>query len=345
MAGRASVFSDDTIVQLLSEQFVPVAENSSWLERQPDDKGEFFRHVVEHGHFAGRTHPTRTRQGSYTFLADGRFLASINSRDPNEMATMMHTALTRHERPQELGDSSPVQLVDTATVPGDFPSDGLVLQAAARDLPRTDDMPPSDTRWNLDYIWIRRDEARTLVPEPLAVGERRAAPWPVMRRLARFHLRDFVRGEPFNWPEEAIEHAVLESEIVEVTGSQVRLALRGSVRIEHLVEWFEPQVDEDRRSDAGYDCALYGEATWDEARGAFTAFELVATGQRWGANQYNNRLEDQEPAPMGIAFVLAGTTPRDRTPPHCLRVWRPESEAPQPRVPSRWTVDSREYFG
>lgn len=345
MAGRASVFSDDTVIQLLSDQFVPVAENSSWLERQPDDKGEFFRHVVEHGHFAGRTHPTRTRQGSYTFTAGGRFLASINSRDPNEIAEMMTRALERHDRSDELGGPSPVQLVDTTAPPDDFPEDGLVLQAAARDLPRSDDMPPSDGRWNLDYVWIRRAEAQAMVPETRAVGERRDVPWPVIRRLARFHLRDFVRGEPFNWPDEAIRHADVETEVVAVEGSEVRLALSGSVRIEHLVEWFEPQVDEDRSSKAGYDCSLYGEATWDDARGAFPAFELAATGQRWGANQYNNRLEDQGPAPMGIAFVLAGTTPSDRTSPHCLRIRLSQDEAPQPRGTSRWTVDRQEYFG
>lgn len=327
----------------MSEQFIPVAENSSALERQSDDKGEYFRHIVEHGHYAGRTHPTRTRQGSYTFMADGRFLASINSRDPDRMAEMMHSALARHERPDELGAPSPVQLVNTSADADEFPADGLVLQAAVRDLPRTDDTATDYGQWNLDYVWIRNDEARALVPESRVVGARLDAPWPVMRRLARFHLRDFVRGEPFNWPDEMIERAELSSEIVEVTGTQVRLALRGSARMAGRVEWIAPENGETKRYDTGYDCTLQGEATWNDEAGAFTAFEVVATGQRWGTNQYNFRYDDLGPAPMGIAFVLAGTSPSDRTPPHCLRTWRSPSEGAG--RPSRVAVDSGEYFG
>lgn len=335
------MFSNPSIIQLLSEQFVPVAENSSALERQADDKGEFFRHVVEHGHYAGRTHPTRTRQGSYTFTADGRFLASINSRDPNEMAEMMHAALSRWARPAELGAPAAVRLVDDPGDVDDYPEDGLVLQATVRDLPRADGS--GDRRWNLDYVWIRRDEARALVLEPLLVGQRRSWPWPVMRRLVRFHLRDYVRGEPFNWPKEAIQQAELSSEIVEISGLQVHLAFRGAVRLAHETQWVAPENGETVRSDTGYDCVLQGEATWDDERGAFTAFELVATGQRWGTNQYNFRMDDLGPAPMGIAFVLAGSAPSDRTAPHCLRTWR--SPDADPSVPSRVAVDRHEYFG
>jgi hypothetical protein len=343
VTGRASVFSNDTIIQLASGQFIPVAENSSALERQTDDKGQFFRHVVEHGHYAGRTHPTRTRQGSYTFLADGTFLASINSTDPELMAGMMRDALARMERPDELGQPSPVQLANTSVDADDYPEDGLVLQATVRDLPRPEGMPPADEKWNLDYVWIRRNEARALVPEALEVGQRREAPAPVVRRLARFHLRDYVRGEPFSWPDDAIQRAELSSEIVEVDGPEVRLALTGAVHLEREVEWVAPEDGETKRYDCGFVCDLRGEATWDTGKGRFTAFDLVAAGQRWGTNQYNFRYDDLGPAPIGIAFVLAGTTPSDRTAPHCLRTWR--TTAINTVAPSRVSVDRNGYFG
>jgi hypothetical protein len=162
-----------------------------------------------------------------------------------------------------------------------------------------------------------------------------------MRRIARFHLRDFVRGEPFAWPEEAIRRAELESEVVAVSGGEVRLALRGAVRLEWEHRWVRPEDGEERRYPSGYDCALWGEATWDAGRGAFTAFELVAAGQRWGASQYNNREDDLGPQPLGIAFTLAGDAPSERTPPHCLRTWRREGEGARP---SRVVVTSHEYF-
>jgi hypothetical protein len=345
VAGRAQAFSDPTVIRLASEEFIPVAENSSALERQADDKGIFFRHVAEQGHYGGRIYPTTTRQGSYTFTADGHFLASVNTRDPRGMAEMLELALTRWRDGYEGHGPAPAQLVNTTAESGGCPEGGLILQLAARDLPREVDQRPDDWRkiaWNLDYAWITRDEARALVPEPRTIGNRRAAPWAIVRRLARFHLRDFVRGEPVAWPEEAIRHGELWAEITAVTGDQVQLNLSGAVRLELDVHWVRPEDGEERHYPSGYDCTLQGEATWDEQRGVFTAFDLVAVGQRWGANQYNNRDDDLGPAPLGITFALAGDAPSDRTPPHCLRTWRRSGDQVRP---SRVIVGHDEYFG
>ena len=68
----------------------------------------------------------------------------------------------------------------------------------------------------------------------------------------------------------------------------------------------------------------------------------VAAGPRWGANQYNNRDDDLGPEPLGIAFGLAGTSPREHTPPHCLRTWRRATEGARP---SRVVVGHNDYFG
>ena len=62
----------------------------------------------------------------------------------------------------------------------------------------------------------------------------------------------------------------------------------------------------------------WAKRTWDAGPGRFVAFDLLAAGPRRGTNQYNNREDDLGPAPMGIAGVLAGTAPRDRTPPHTI---------------------------
>lgn len=154
------------------------------------------------------------------------------------MGVISHSTCSGRMRPaaildrlDEPGAPAPVQLAGTSAEFDDFPAGGLVLQAAVRDLPRTDEVPQGDHRWNLDYVWIRPDETRTLAPERLAVGEHRTVPWPLMRRLTRFHLRDYVRGEPFNWQEDAIAQAELSSEIVEVTGAP------GASRLRVLRRW------------------------------------------------------------------------------------------------------------
>ena len=321
-----------------------MAENSSSLERQQDDKGEFFRHIAEQGHYGGRTYPTTTRQGSYTFTAEGQFLASVNTRDATGMEGMLRTGIDRWRAGYSLGGPAPVQLLTDEPEDNGYPAGGLILEVAARDLPRDVDERPDDWRkvaWNLDYAWVTRDEARDFVPASRAVGERRALPAQVLRRLARFHLRDFVRGEPFAWPTEALREANVTAEIVSIEGAQVRLTLDGRILLDYEAQWKRPEDGEVRRYQSGFDATLAGEATWDEEQGAFTAFTLIAAGPRWGASQYNNREDDLGPAGMGIAFTLAGDAPSDRTPPHCLRTWRRSTESARP---SRTVVPAQAYF-
>jgi hypothetical protein len=324
VAGRAQAFSDPTVIALTSERFIPVAENCSPLQRQPDAKGDFFRLVAEQGHYAGRRYPTSTRQGYYALTADGKVLAAANSREPQRMIELLQQALQRWSVLN--GDGAPAAGAgDPGTYapaqPDRFPEDGLVLRQVARDLPREADARPEDWRkgaWNLDYVWCTAQEAAALVPGERRVGATREAPASLVGRIARFHLRDFVRGEPSVWPEAAVRVAHLTSEVAGIDGERVRLVLRGAVRLQWDVRWTRPEDAEERASDCGIDATLYGEADWDAAAGRFVAFDLLAAGPRWGTNQYNNRQDDLGPAPLGIAFELAGTAPRDRTPPHTV---------------------------
>lgn len=48
----------------------------------------------------------------------------------------------------------------------------------------------------------------------------------------------------------------------------------------------------------------------------FTAFELLAVGDRWGGTGCNHRHND--PDPLGIALTLARDTPGERLPPGFL---------------------------
>lgn len=326
MAGREQAFSDPEVIRLVGQHFIPVAENCSPLQWQQDAKGEFFRLLGEQGHYAGRTFPTDTRQGYYTCAADGTVLVATNARDPREMEAMLHKALQRFELLTEADGATNAALVDlpdfTPARPSRYPEGGLILQLATRDLPRTVDNRRDDWRrhaWNLDYAWFTRDEARSVVPTSRVPGARQPVPGPIVQRLARFHIRDFARGEPPAWPKDAVRQAELEATILDVARTDhrlVRLTLTGAIRLSWEWRWHDRYRDEDRQSENGLDVQLYGEATWDEDVAAFTAFDLIAAGCRWGTSQYNSRRDDLEPAPLGIAFTLAGDEPRHRTPPH-----------------------------
>lgn len=298
---------------------MPVAENCSPLQSQPDAKGEFFRLIAEQGHYGGRTFPTPTRQGLYAFTADGVSLGAMNTRDAAPLLSMLHRAVRRFENIGGAAGGAPE--VYDAWRPNRYPHDGLVLRAVARDLPREVDDRPDDWRkvaWNLDYAWFDASEAASLVPVRSAVGETATASPAMTWRLARFHLRDFVRGEPAPWPAEAVQETSLVSTVIASAGATVTLALTGRASMAWDFRWVRPNDSAEVVSPCRFDAELHGEATWDHHVRRFVAFTLVAWGPRYGAHRYTNRADDLGPAPMAVAFELAGDAPRDRTPPHVV---------------------------
>jgi hypothetical protein len=323
VAARAAAFADPEVIKLASTEFLPLAENCSPLQTQQDAKGEFFRLVAEQGHYGGRTVPSATRQGQYAFTADGHLLASINTRDAEQMLGMMRQALDRwHTLRAERANAK----VDAGAYERDprypdfYPADGLVLKQTLRDLPRpTGHVSPQrrPEAINFDYAWFTKDEVRDFLPERLEAGTTRELPWRIVRRFARWHLLDSVRGETPPWRDEHVESAHLRAEITGVDGPIIHLTLTGAVRNVQEGTWaIRPFREKLEGMIRGYDCRLRGELTFDAATSRFTRFDLVAAGDRWGGTEHNNRQEDLPASPMGIGFQLASDAPADRTPPH-----------------------------
>jgi hypothetical protein len=310
------------VIRLASESFIPLAENCTPLQTQQDAKGEFFRLVAEQGHYAGRTVPSATRQGQYAFTADGTLLASVNTRDADAMLGMMRQALARWESLAAVEDGQAI----AATYERDprhpdlYPVGGLVLKQTMRDLPRPAGHASPQGRpeaINFDYAWFTVDEVRDFLPETVQVGARKTLPPRIVRRFARFHLLDSVRGETPPWRDEDVQSATMTTEIVGVDGDRVQLRLEGSVQNSQGGTWaIIPFREKIAGMTRGLHCRLRGELTFDTARGAFERFDLLAVGERWGGTEHNNRQEDLPAAPIGIVFEIAGDTPADRTPPH-----------------------------
>ncbi len=306
---------------MISERFVPVAENCSPLQRaQQDAKGEFFRYVAEQGHYAGRTIPSASRQGLYAFKADGTLLASVNTREARPLLGMLDRALERWEDDPHTGAGTPETYDPDPNYRSRYPEGGLVLLVTTRDLPREVDTRPDDLRrraFNHDYAWFTRDEAASIVPADPRVGQRVPLPWPIVRRIARFHLLDSTRGETPSWRDEHVEVAYLSVEVTRVDSASVHMRLEGRIRNHAHGTWavraFQPPVAD---NDRGFDARLLGFLTYDRSEAAFIRFDVLAIGTRWGGTEHNGRYDDLAPAPMGVLFELAGSLPRDRTPPH-----------------------------
>ncbi len=312
---------------------MPVADEVGRLQRETDPEARLFQKIAEQGHYAGYGPPkhTGTRQGTYAAAPSGVLLASVNTNDPAVMAAMLQRALVtwatlpQAERLLAEEPKSVIEEARNARAERLYPEGGLVLRVHTRDLPRPhggQSAPPEDWRanaWNLDFAWFTQDEARQFVPENPAVGQVHVVPDPLIRRLARLHFVDNVRGQTPVYREHEVEAARLTSTVTGLEGGQrMSLRLEGQVRL--CAEGVWPvndryDADNPQPNRRGFDARLLGYATWDGEQQRFIAFEMVAVGTRWGGTQYNRRHDDLTPSPLGIALTLAGDTPAERVAP------------------------------
>jgi len=308
-------------VVALAAQFVPAADEVHRLQKGSDPECLLFQSFCEEGHYGGRTRPTDTRQGTYCATPSGMFLASVNSNDPERIAQMLETALAKWST---LSREGRLMAVDPATQTprvnrGElrYPADGLVLRVTSRDFPRAVALDGwRGNAWNFDYAWFTREEARALLPVTPRAGARQQVPRPLVERLVRFHLVDNVRGQTISYPSEAVKQAELASEVTGREGNIISLRLSGATHAEAETRVSGRRGQPAQMTPFGYQAQLFGRAQYDLAAERFISFELLASGQRWGATQYNfRRGDDAAPGPLGIALTLAGDSPAERVAP------------------------------
>ncbi len=323
MTGRESVFSDPAVIRAITDQFVPVADDVTKLQYADDEIGRFFRAVAVQGHMKGRSRPENSHQGIYAFAADGTHLASGNPLQAEKTLALVQDALARWAEVKGEGETPPRELI--GAVVDAYPGGGAVLRMAARDLPRPNGVPPEvaryATQWNFDHVWLRPADIRAFVPDVIEVGAERQVPPELLARIARFHLRDIVRGEPWIWGPESVERVELASRVTDIVDQRATLALAGAVVLRQHVAFRDAHREVDWAFENVLDATMTGEAVWNITGERFERLDLLVAGQREGAHRYNVRTADPGPAPIGFAFELAGDEPWERTPPHAMRTW------------------------
>jgi hypothetical protein len=211
----------------------------------------------------------------------------------------------------------PVKTSSTASLPRNYPKDGLVLKMYVRDLPRDD---TRNSRLNLDYVWITKDEVKQFVPDTIKTGDRFAVPQTIVKRIARNHLVDTVRGECPPWQLEHIRKAEMNLVVESIERDVIGLRLEGHVRLVASPDgavnpYSNRAVDKER----GIDSRLLGYLTYDRAKEKFEQVRIIAVGPRWGAYVYNGRSNDPGPVPIGFAFEMtSGSSSSDLTEPMAL---------------------------
>lgn len=285
-----------------------------------------FRRFSEQAHY--RTAHS-TRQGIYALAPNGKLLGSLNSRNPEAIARMLRDALATWKglapAVRRLDDETRDALRAMWRWDDEYPADGLVLEITSRDLPRDENTEREGRRrrgrgwwkdaWNRDWAWFRAEEAAEWVPEEPVEGGTFDVPYKLMLRLAEYHFIDNVRGQvdPFD------------------KDGQVRLAeMRGTVT---ACDADTIEVSYAGKTDAAVEggdwprsmrTTLTGSGTWDRKAQRFSAFELVAVGERMGGARFNERLRDPGPAPVGYVLRLAPENAPRVAPAFIWRYgWRP----------------------
>ena len=271
-------------------------------------------------------HQALPGQGIYVVTPSGKLLAFCQrDHDPDSIAKLLSQALDQWKalgREERLGTEVPRQ-VGAATRRPNPPGGGLVLELFVRDLPRKTGPVVREfaAMWNRDFAWFTGEEVRSMIPERRTPGERHRVPDKLVRRLARLHLLDSVRGindaRPFE--DKHIEKAEMFLDVVQVEGDVLSLRIEGATRA------VEPPLVEARGSgrpdekERGYEARLLGHATVDVRQSKFLSFALLAIGPRWGGRGYAHSMRqgDLEPQPMGFALrMLPPSEPVEGAVPH-----------------------------
>jgi hypothetical protein len=267
-------------------------------------------------------------QGIYVVTPGGKLLGfRQRDHDPGSIAKLLSQALDQWKalgREERLGAEAPRPVGAASSRPESRPPEGgLILELFVRDLPRKSGRvaPEFAAMWNRDFAWFTGEEVRSMIPDGRTPGERHRVPDKLVRRLARLHLLDSVRGindgRPFE--DQHVEKAEMFMDVVKVEGDVLSLRIDGATRA------VEPPLADARGSgrpdekERGYQARLLGRATVDVRQGRFTSFALVAIGPRWGGRGYAHSMRqgDLEPQPMGFALrMLPPSEPVEGAVPH-----------------------------
>ena len=335
---RERTYSDQRVIDFISEHFVPAAVNINHLQRQEDEEGTFFRTISWQGRYeysfeeavaaAPDSDHGECHQGQYVASIEGELFGTRHTADPDVLLSMMASAVENWQsrKTQRVKESVGTIERDARHV-WSFPEDGLVLEVGCRDLSSEVDQP-AEWRFdahNVNHVWMTADEVRAFVPSEIGVGDAIPIPELVHRRLVRFHFLDIVRGETPPWPADAPEGVPLTTVCTAIDEDRVFLDLIGDGLLVEAGDWCgqPPRASVYRGreqmccqiGERGFEPHVLGKLVYNRTKGRFERFDVVVVGTRWGGTTFNFRQHDVEPDRLGIVMTIAGSDERDKTPP------------------------------
>ena len=256
----------------------------------------FFQKMSDHGHY-GRRKKGASRQGTYVFTADGKFLSSVNDLDPEVVLATLKEGLAKWKA---LPESERAARKVTTKKPKHrwedfYPHDGLVLTGYSRDLSKNKN--PKSKRlptWNRDAAWFSKGELQKLVSRDIKAGESFNFPKVFVSRICRLHIVDAVKGQTDEFEPSEVAGSKITATVSDRTDKQITMTIRGITK-----------ANGKKLSTRGIETTLSGSATYEIKSGKFSKFEFVAIGERWGRTRFNGRRRQLGKTPIGFAFELA----------------------------------------
>ena len=255
---------------MLRQKYIPVAIDQWYTRRQQDEEGKFYQSIAKQG---PRKDMRATTQGLYVVGADGKLIGYNNNRHPGPIRNILKKALETY-RPT--GTSLKASQADPE-YDRSLPDGATVVQVNAKVLggyPETEDRYQKifQAAISRDNLWILKDELKQL-----AAGK---FPDSLATRIARFHLIDNTRGEPFMWTKRDIKKLEVK---LQPDGELV-----GKANLES--------------SRSTFDVTFRGKIRF--AGTTLKQFDLVARGQYSGHGPYT-RNPPPGKFPFAVAFRLA----------------------------------------
>ncbi|MEM7455906.1 MAG: hypothetical protein AAF456_16260 [Planctomycetota bacterium] len=288
-----STFGDEKTVELIRDEFIPVAIDQWYTRSQEDAEGEFYRRIAAQG---PRTDFEQTTQGFYLADAAGNLLGYNNNRHGTPLKRLLiQTANSFNENEtfepivQDIADERYTRVVPEGTV---------TVRVNAKILGGYDE---PESQWDeifqnavsRDNLWILSGEI-----ESLSRGE---FPVALATRIARFHLVDNTRGEPVMWRADQVKELEISLSDGLITGNAYL------------------ETDDGKRH---YRVALRGHVEFEDGR--LSRFDIVALGKHFGHGWYTPDPPDGE-FPLAVTFRLAdGSSVSDSVPPQGTKGWLPQ---------------------
>ena len=320
-----SVWTDHRLIEV-SKKFIPAADEVWRLQRSTEPDAILFQNMANQGHYQ---HKGGTRQGIYICSADGTFLSSINSLNPDEVLETIEYGLNKWEfLPQENKKGQDLPNINTThRWENSYPAHGLVLTSVNTDL--ISDPPilvERSERRNIDHVWIHETEVASLLPEEPKVGINYSVPEFIKNRLFCFHLVDNVRGQTLPFAPQEIKQAEISLTVTDLQGSMLKLQIFGHSDARADGDWLLGQNDwtPSYSLNHGMKTQLMGNAIFDLKINKFTEFEMVAIGKRYGKTELNSREFSPDTSYLGFYFSLAGEKDADKIAPAFVDIYNVE---------------------